>query len=132
MPKKPEALQAPKRSVGRSIPPGTVESSVIIAETMEHNVPGNSTMEDSVVQENNDDSPIRDMPNKAGTVGATLAGSSYTPFGSWVSTKVLGRNKLMENMNKNNYDLILNDVGNHESSINDTMYHIRYNSVTNH
>ncbi|SCA60831.1 Plasmodium vivax Vir protein, putative [Plasmodium vivax] len=89
-----------------------------------------------MIEENNEDSPIPDITNKAGTVGATLAGSSlfllmmykYTPLGSWVSTKILGRNKLMNNMKKNNYELLLNDVGNHEASLNDTMYHIRYNS----
>ncbi|SCA82026.1 Plasmodium vivax Vir protein, putative [Plasmodium vivax] len=93
----------------------------------------------SMNEENNDDSPIRDMPNKVGTVGATLAGSSlfllmmykYTPLGSWISTKILGRNKLMDNLKKNNYELLLNDVGNHEASLNDTMYHVRYNSSTN-
>ncbi|SCA60844.1 Plasmodium vivax Vir protein, putative [Plasmodium vivax] len=80
------------------------------------------------------------MQPKAGTIGATLAGSSlflimmykYTPLGSWVSTKILGRNKLMENMKKNNYELLLNDVGNHDACLNDPMYHIRYNSATNH
>ncbi|VVA00003.1 PIR protein [Plasmodium vivax] len=79
------------------------------------------------------------MPPKIGTIGATLAGSSlfllmmykYTPLGSWVSTRILGRNKLMENMRKNNYELLLNDVGNHEASLNDTMYHISYNSSSN-
>ncbi|SCA59981.1 Plasmodium vivax Vir protein, putative [Plasmodium vivax] len=80
------------------------------------------------------------MQPKAGTIGATLAGSSlflimmykYTPLGSWVSTRILGRNKLMENMKKNNYELLLNDVGNHDACLNDPMYHIRYNSATNH
>ncbi|SCA59632.1 Plasmodium vivax Vir protein, putative [Plasmodium vivax] len=79
------------------------------------------------------------LPKNVGTIGATLAGSSifllmmykYTPLGSWVSTKILGRNKLMENMRKNNYELLLNEVGNHEASLNDTMYHISYNSSSN-
>ncbi|CAI7718385.1 PIR protein [Plasmodium vivax] len=93
-----------------------------------------------VVTDINEDAPNPDTPSKVGTVGATLAGSSifllmmykYTPLGTWVSTKILGRNKLMENMKKNNYELLLNDVGNHEASLNDPMYHIRYNSATNH
>ncbi|VUZ93216.1 PIR protein [Plasmodium vivax] len=79
------------------------------------------------------------IPGKVGTVGATLAGSSlflvmmykYTPFGSWINTRVLKKDKLMENMNKNNYELLLNDVGNDKTSLNDPMYHIRYNSLTN-
>ncbi|KMZ94924.1 hypothetical protein PVMG_05535 [Plasmodium vivax Mauritania I] len=80
------------------------------------------------------------LPKNTGTIGATFAGSSlfllmmykYTPMGSWINTKILGRNKLIDNMNKNNYELLLNDVGNLESSISDPMYHIRYNSATNH
>ncbi|SCA83587.1 VIR protein [Plasmodium vivax] len=79
------------------------------------------------------------MNKNVSTIGATFAGSSlflvmmykYTPLGSWVSTKILGRNKLMENMEKN-YEFILNNVGNRETSLNDPMYNIRYNSTTNH
>ncbi|SCA83572.1 Plasmodium vivax Vir protein, putative [Plasmodium vivax] len=79
------------------------------------------------------------MQPKVGTIGATLAGSSvfllmmykYTPLGSWVSTRILGRNQLMENMRKNNYELLLNDVGNNEASLSDTMYYISYNSSSN-
>ncbi|KMZ79553.1 hypothetical protein PVIIG_00827 [Plasmodium vivax India VII] len=87
-----------------------------------------------------DGNPIEaNMQPKVGTIGATLAGSSvfllmmykYTPLGSWVSTRILGRNKLMENMRKNNYELLLNDVGDREVSLNDTMYNIRYNSSSN-
>ncbi|VUZ99651.1 PIR protein [Plasmodium vivax] len=97
---------------------------------------------------NGDDATIRTMHGnsieeitspKLGTIGATLAGSSlflimmykYTPLGSWVSTRILGRNKLMENMKKNNYELLLSDVGNQEASLNDMMYHISYNSSSN-
>ncbi|EDL42952.1 variable surface protein Vir24 [Plasmodium vivax India VII] len=79
------------------------------------------------------------ITGKVGTIGTTLAGSSlflvmmykYTPFGSWINTRVLKKDKLMENMNKNNYELLLNDVGNDKTSLNDPMYHIRYNSLTN-
>ncbi|CAI7719366.1 Plasmodium vivax Vir protein, putative [Plasmodium vivax] len=78
-------------------------------------------------------------PKSVSTIGATLAGSSlfllmmykYTPLGSWVSTKILRKDKLMDNMNKNNYELLLNDIGNREGSINDTMYNIRYNNISN-
>ncbi|KMZ95941.1 variable surface protein Vir24 [Plasmodium vivax Mauritania I] len=78
------------------------------------------------------------ITGKVGTIGTTLAGSSlflvmmykYTPFGSWINTKVLRRDKLMDNMNKNNYELLLNDVGDHKTNLNDPMYHIRYNSLT--
>ncbi|VUZ99891.1 PIR protein [Plasmodium vivax] len=77
--------------------------------------------------------------NKEGTIASSLAGScfflgmmyKFTPMGSWINTKVLGRNKLMDNMEKNHYELLLNGVGNREMSLNDTMYHIRYNSAAN-
>ncbi|KMZ82939.1 hypothetical protein PVIIG_06212 [Plasmodium vivax India VII] len=68
----------------------------------------------------------------AGETSKSIMPKKYTPLGSWVSTRILGRNKLMENMKKNNYELLLNDVGNHEASLNDPMYHIRYNSATKH
>ncbi|KNA02584.1 hypothetical protein PVNG_05128 [Plasmodium vivax North Korean] len=77
--------------------------------------------------------------NKGGTIASSLAGScfflgmmyKFTPMGSWINTKVLGRNKLMDNMKRNHYELLLNGVGNREMSLNDTMYHIRYNSAGN-
>ncbi|SCA82226.1 Plasmodium vivax Vir protein, putative, partial [Plasmodium vivax] len=140
IPEKPEAPQVPRWPVGTSGPPSTVKSSVVIAENLDHRVPGDLTIRVSVDEENNEHSLIPDMPNRVETVDATLAGYSlfllmmykYTPLGSWVNTKILRKDKLMENMNKNNYELLLNDVGNHEASLNDTMYHIRYNSETNH
>ncbi|SCA60277.1 Plasmodium vivax Vir protein, putative [Plasmodium vivax] len=83
--------------------------------------------------------PESSFPKNIGTIGSTFAGSSlfllmmykYTPLGSWVSTKILRKDKLIENMRKNNYELLLNDVGNHEATLNDTMYHISYNSSSN-
>ncbi|KMZ77133.1 hypothetical protein PVIIG_05343 [Plasmodium vivax India VII] len=52
-------------------------------------------------------------------------------YGSWINTKVLGKNKPINNMEKNHYELLLNGVGNREMSLNDTMYHISYNSAAN-
>ncbi|CAI7724280.1 PIR protein [Plasmodium vivax] len=52
-----------------------------------------------------------------------------TPLGSWVNTKILGKNKLMDNMKRNHYELLLNDVRNGEMSLNDTTYSISYNSA---
>ncbi|KMZ83988.1 hypothetical protein PVBG_06165 [Plasmodium vivax Brazil I] len=69
-------------------------------------------------------------PIEGNTLEAVIP-NNYTPLGSWVSTRILGRNKLIKNMRKNNYDLLLNDAGNRETSLNDPMYHIRYNSSTN-
>ncbi|SCA59649.1 Plasmodium vivax Vir protein, putative [Plasmodium vivax] len=79
------------------------------------------------------------LPKNVGTIGATLAGSSlfllmmykYTPMGSWIYTRVLGKNKLMENMRNNNYESLVNGVEDREVSLNDTMYNIRYNSSSN-
>ncbi|KMZ82483.1 hypothetical protein PVIIG_05794 [Plasmodium vivax India VII] len=154
---------------------------MLTAENLDHRVPGDLTIRVSVDEENNEHASIPDMPNKVGTVDATLAGCSslllmmykvikhifnkyyhfmlicilhylsmllvinyyifkysyflyryYTPLGSWVSTKILMNVKLMDNMKKNIYELLLNDVGNHEASLNDPMYNIRYNSETNH
>ncbi|KMZ95110.1 hypothetical protein PVMG_05821 [Plasmodium vivax Mauritania I] len=76
MSEKPEALQVQKGPVGRSGTQGTEESSVVIAETPDHREQGDSNLRDSLVEENNEHSPIPDMPNKVGTVDATLAGSS--------------------------------------------------------
>ncbi|SCA60762.1 Plasmodium vivax Vir protein, putative [Plasmodium vivax] len=95
--------------------------------------------EGTIVAGINRDTPEPIVPKSASTIGATLAGSSlfllmmykYTPLGSWVSTKILRKDKLMDNINKNNYELLLNDVGNREGSINDTMYNIRYNNISN-
>ncbi|CAI7723954.1 PIR protein [Plasmodium vivax] len=53
-----------------------------------------------------------------------------TPLGSWVNTKILGKDKLMDNMKKNHYELLLNDVRNGEISLNDTTYSISYNSAS--
>ncbi|SCO65531.1 Plasmodium vivax Vir protein, putative [Plasmodium vivax] len=52
-----------------------------------------------------------------------------TPLGLWVNTKILGKNKLMDNMKKNHYELLLNDVRNGDMSLNDTTYSISYNSA---
>ncbi|CAG9482878.1 unnamed protein product [Plasmodium vivax] len=92
------------------------------------------------VEDINGNPPNTNIPIPAGTILYTSLGSilplvtlyRFTPLGSWINTKILRRNKLMENMTKNNYDLLLNDVGNHEASLNDSKYHIRYNSATNH
>ncbi|SCA81776.1 VIR protein [Plasmodium vivax] len=90
-------------------------------------------------QDFNGNLPEEVKPNKGGTIASSLAGScfflgmmyKFTPMGSWINTKVLGRNKLMDNMEKNHYELLLNGVGNREMSLSDTMYRISYNSAAN-
>ncbi|VUZ99564.1 PIR protein [Plasmodium vivax] len=105
-------------------------------------VEGSSTLKDtqSYAEDINSKTPNDNTTIPVGTITYTSLGLvlplvtlyKYTPLGTWVNTKILGRNKLMENMRKNNYELLLNDVGKHEASLNDPMYHIRYNSATNH
>ncbi|VUZ99692.1 PIR protein [Plasmodium vivax] len=74
---------------------------------------------------------ITDDTESVGLAPLTSIDPNYTTLGSWVNTKILKKDKLMENMKKNNYELFLNDVGNHDVSLNDTMYHISYNSSSN-
>ncbi|SCA59955.1 VIR protein [Plasmodium vivax] len=105
---------------------------------MEASDPLNHTQLD--VGDSNGDTPNNNTKIPVGTILYTSLGSvlplvtlyRFTPLGSWINTKILRRNKLMENMTKNNYELLLNDAGNHEASLNDPIYHIRYNSATNH
>ncbi|SCA59669.1 VIR protein [Plasmodium vivax] len=115
---------------------------------MEASDPLNHTQLD--VGDSNGDTPNNNTKIPVGTILYTSLGSvlplvtlyRLTPLGSWVNTKILGKNKLMDNMKKNHYELLLNDVrngemnlndaGNHEASLNDPIYHIRYNSATNH
>ncbi|SCA59537.1 VIR protein [Plasmodium vivax] len=54
----------------------------------------------------------------------------FTPLGSCVNTRILGKNELMDNMKRNHYELLLNDVRNGEMSLNDTTYSISYNSAS--
>ncbi|CAI7719064.1 Plasmodium vivax Vir protein, putative [Plasmodium vivax] len=55
----------------------------------------------------------------------------FTPLGSWINTKILRKNNLMDNMKKNEQELLLNSSENREINFGNNMYHIKYNSVTN-
>ncbi|EDL42763.1 variable surface protein Vir22, putative [Plasmodium vivax] len=88
-------------------------------------------------EDNNGESSNYNASNHVRTITYTSLGLvlplatlyRFTPLGSWVNTKILGKNKLMENMRNNNYELLLNDIRNSEMSLNDTTYSISYNSA---
>ncbi|CAI7721699.1 Plasmodium vivax Vir protein, putative [Plasmodium vivax] len=91
----------------------------------------------SGIQNNYGDSPKDNASNPVRTITYTSLGLvlplatlyRFTPLGSWVNTKILGKNKLMDNMKKNHYELLLNDVRNGDMSLNDITYSISYNSA---
>ncbi|SCA60732.1 Plasmodium vivax Vir protein, putative [Plasmodium vivax] len=55
----------------------------------------------------------------------------FTPLGNWVNTKVLGRDKLMDNMKKNELEFLLNNTQTQDVNSGDTIYRIKYNSALN-
>ncbi|SCA60310.1 Plasmodium vivax Vir protein, putative [Plasmodium vivax] len=78
----------------------------------------------------NASSPVRTITyTSLGLVLPIVTLYRFTPLGSWVNTKILGKNKLMDNMKRNHYELLLNDVRNGEMGLNDTTYSISYNSA---
>ncbi|CAI7717568.1 Plasmodium vivax Vir protein, putative [Plasmodium vivax] len=85
------------------------------------------------------DSPDRAISNPVGTIMGTSLGFfipltmlyKFTPLGSWINTRVLGRDKLMDNMKKNELEYLLNTAQTRDTDSGDTMYRIKYNSVLN-
>ncbi|SCA60836.1 VIR protein [Plasmodium vivax] len=83
--------------------------------------------------------PSAKTSNPAGTIIGTSLGFvlplitiyRFTPLGNWVNTKVLGRDKLKENMKKNEREFLLNNAQTQDINSGDTRYHIKYNSVLN-
>ncbi|CAI7718682.1 Plasmodium vivax Vir protein, putative [Plasmodium vivax] len=55
--------------------------------------------------------------------------NKFTPLGNWVNTKILGRNKLMDNMRKNEREFLLNSALTRDINSGDMIYRIKYNSV---
>ncbi|VVA00368.1 PIR protein, partial [Plasmodium vivax] len=55
----------------------------------------------------------------------------FTPLGNWVNTRVLGRDKLMDNMKKNEVEFLLNNAQTQDINSGDTIYRIKYNSTLN-
>ncbi|CAI7724318.1 PIR protein [Plasmodium vivax] len=85
------------------------------------------------------DSPSANIPNPAGTIIGTSFGFfipltmlyKFTPLGNWVNTKVLGRDKLINNMKKNELEFLLNNAQTQDVNSGDTIYRIKYNSALN-
>ncbi|SCA82162.1 VIR protein [Plasmodium vivax] len=85
------------------------------------------------------DSPSAKTNSPAGTIIGTSLGFvlplitiyRFTPLGNWVNTKVLGRDKLMDNMKKNELEFLLNSAQTQEMNSGDIKYRIKYNSVLN-
>ncbi|SCA59586.1 Plasmodium vivax Vir protein, putative [Plasmodium vivax] len=79
------------------------------------------------------------IPKSMGTIIGTSFGFfipltmlyKFTPLGSWINTKVLGRDKLMDNMKKNELEYILNNAQTQDINTGDTIYRIKYNSALN-
>ncbi|CAI7721650.1 Plasmodium vivax Vir protein, putative [Plasmodium vivax] len=97
------------------------------------NIPGDSDSEIFVEHQNsNTHKPI-------GTIIGTSLGFfipltmlyKFTPLGNWVNTRVLGRDKLMDNMKKNELEFLLNSAQTQEMNSGDIKYRIKYNSVLN-
>ncbi|CAI7717557.1 Plasmodium vivax Vir protein, putative [Plasmodium vivax] len=82
--------------------------------------------------------PNDNTPIPVGTITYTSLGLvlplvtlyRFTPLGSWVNTKLLGRNKILKNIKKNNEYLLLNSTENPDIHLDDAMYRIKYNSAT--
>ncbi|KMZ88705.1 hypothetical protein PVMG_05746, partial [Plasmodium vivax Mauritania I] len=74
--------------------------------------------------------------NPVGTIIGTSIGFvvllitiyKFTPLGSWINTRILGRNNILKNMERNNQQLLLNSTENGEINLGETMYRIKYNS----
>lgn len=76
------------------------------------------------------------ISNPLGTIIGTSLGFvvplitiyKLTPLGSWINTRILGRNNILKNMERNNQQLLLNSTENREINLGETMYRIKYNS----
>ncbi|GAB69636.1 hypothetical protein PCYB_003850 [Plasmodium cynomolgi strain B] len=50
---------------------------------------------------------------------------------SWINSKILGRDKILDNMKKNEQNFLLNSEQTGDINSDDTIYIIKYNSVLN-
>ncbi|GAB69633.1 CYIR protein [Plasmodium cynomolgi strain B] len=79
------------------------------------------------------------ISNSTGTIIGTTLGFvlslitifRFTPLGSWINTKIFRKNKLMENMERNERELLLYSSGIGEMNYENTRYHVMYNSSPN-
>ncbi|CAI7718319.1 Plasmodium vivax Vir protein, putative [Plasmodium vivax] len=87
----------------------------------------------------NAESPSAKTPTPVGTIIGTSLGFvlplitiyRFTPLGNWVNTKILGRDRLMDNMKKNELEFLLNSAQTQDMYSGDTKYRIKYNSALN-
>ncbi|EDL42612.1 variable surface protein Vir22, truncated, putative, partial [Plasmodium vivax] len=95
--------------------------------------------EDHADSENSDEVSTHTISNPTGTVIGTSLGFvlplitiyRFTPLGSWINTKLFRKNILMENMKKNERELLLNSSEIREMNLDHTRYNIMYNSAHN-
>ncbi|GAB69530.1 CYIR protein [Plasmodium cynomolgi strain B] len=89
--------------------------------------------------EDNEELPNAVIFNSTGTVIGTSLGIvlplimiyRFTPLGSWINTKIFRKNKLMENMIRNERELLINNSGIGEMNFDNSRYHLVYNSAHN-
>ncbi|KNA00897.1 hypothetical protein PVNG_05824 [Plasmodium vivax North Korean] len=85
------------------------------------------------------DSPSAKETTPVGTIVGTSLGLvlplitiyRFTPLGSWINTKIFRKDRLMENMIRNERELLLNSSGIGETNFDNARYQIMYNSANN-
>ncbi|CAI7721670.1 PIR protein [Plasmodium vivax] len=110
-----------------AVPEGGIETEEI--DTLSHTQSGSIDI--------SADLPSANTPPPAGTIIGTTLGFfipltmlyKFTPLGNWVNTKILGRDKLIDNMRKNERDFLLNSAQSRDINSGDIIYRIKYNSV---
>ncbi|KMZ76933.1 hypothetical protein PVIIG_06256 [Plasmodium vivax India VII] len=94
---------------------------------------------DSGTSEAKEELPNAVISKSTGTIVGTSLGFviplitiyRFTPLGSWINTKIFRKDRLMENMIRNEREILLNNSGNGEMNFDNTRYHIMYNSANN-
>ncbi|CAG9480934.1 unnamed protein product [Plasmodium vivax] len=136
------AVQGVKEEAGHRGPEGEPGASVLAKQSLEQvsstevGIEGPaihmSTSDSEVLKEHTDEkfsSPVGTIIGTSlGFVVPLITIYKFTPLGSWINTKVLGRDNILKNMERNNQHLLLNSTENREINLGDTMYRIKYNS----
>ncbi|CAI7718345.1 Plasmodium vivax Vir protein, putative [Plasmodium vivax] len=94
---------------------------------------------DNGISDISEEIPNLNTSNPVGTIIGTSLGFvlplitmyKFTPLGTWINTKILGRNNIMKNIKNNNQDFLLNSSENPEMKLGDTMNRVTYSSATN-
>ncbi|GAB69595.1 hypothetical protein PCYB_003440 [Plasmodium cynomolgi strain B] len=80
-------------------------------------------------------SNVKTLPIALGTISGVTSILAllykFTPLGLWINTKILGRDKLLDNIKKNEQQFLLNTAHIRDINSGDTIYRIKYNSVLN-